>query len=332
MDRPRGDRSARRSLPPSGMTVAAIDIGTNTVLLLVARISADGTILPLLQEQRIPRLGAGVDARRLLLPEAMQRVASVLEEYRSMIRTLPVDTTTVCATSAVRDANNRDEFLGLIRESTGIDVEVLTGEEEALWSFRGAISGTPGIRLATVVDIGGGSTEIISGDEHGINGRLSIDIGAVRLTERFLADDPPTPAQLQECTRAIREGLRPMDTLATAGSTVIGVAGTATTLALLHQGFKKFDQRAVSGYRLPIGGVMELASTLSAMRSTDIARLSSALEGRADIITAGTLILRTIMERLGCSEILVSERGVRYGLALREWERRGGIPAATHRG
>jgi exopolyphosphatase / guanosine-5'-triphosphate,3'-diphosphate pyrophosphatase len=313
------------------MIVASVDIGTNTVLLLVARISDDGTVTPLLYEQRVPRLGKGVDALRRLSPEAMRRVAGVLTEYLTLLKDFPIDATVVCATSAVRDAANRDEFIGFIRETVDLTVEILTGEEEALWTYRGAISGLRGVRRAAVVDIGGGSTEVTVGSETSVTGRVSVDIGAVRLTERILRDDPPTKAQLDECVRTIDEGLKPLAALEVSGSTLIGVAGTATSLALLHQRRREFDRAAVSGYRLPLQAVQELSTRLLAMPSKEIGMLSAVLAGRADIITAGTLILGRVMEKLGKTELLVSERGVRYGIALREWERRNarqGTPGA----
>jgi exopolyphosphatase / guanosine-5'-triphosphate,3'-diphosphate pyrophosphatase len=301
------------------MIVASIDIGTNTVLLLVARIADDGTITPLLYEQRVPRLGKGVDALRRLSPEAMRRVAEVLAEYRGLMKNFPIDSTAVCATSAVRDAANRGEFIDFIMKTVDLTVEVLTGADEALWTYRGAISGLRGVRRAAVVDIGGGSTEVTVGNETSVTGRVSVDIGAVRLTERILRDDPPTPTQLEECVRAIDEGLKPLAALDVSGSTLIGVAGTATSLALLHQGRREFDLAAISGYRLPLQAVEELSTRLMAMPSAEIGLLSAVLAGRADIITAGALILRMVMEKLGNTELLVSERGVRYGLALREW-------------
>jgi exopolyphosphatase/guanosine-5'-triphosphate,3'-diphosphate pyrophosphatase len=185
------------------------------------------------------------------------------------------------------------------------------------------------VRRAVVVDVGGGSTEVTVGNETTITGRVSVDIGAVRLTERVLRDDPPTRAQLLECGRAIDEGLKPLATLDVSGSTLIGVAGTATSLALLHQGRREFDLTAISGYRLPLQAVEELSARLLAMPSGEIGRLSSVLDGRSDIINAGALILLKVMEKLGKAELLVSERGVRYGIALREWERRNAREGAS---
>jgi len=307
------------------MTVAAIDIGTNTVLLLVARVADDGSITPLLAEQRVPRLGKAVDATRRISSDGIERAARVLTEYCSLMKEFRPDATVVCATSAVRDAANREEVLERLGSAATVPVEVLTGEEEAVWTYHGALSGFPETRRATVVDIGGGSTEVTIGDRQGIAARMSIDIGSVRLTERILRDDPPTREQIAECLTAIDDALRPLAALDAARTTLIGVAGTATTLAVLDQGLREFSLAAVSGHRLSLPAVSSLADRLAAMPVREIRSLSDVLEGRADIITAGALILRRTMECLGCREMLVSERGVRYGLVVRAWERARGL-------
>lgn len=306
------------------MTIASIDIGTNTVLLLVARISDDGAITPLAYEQRIPRLGRGVDARRKLGDDSMRRVVQALRELQSIAAPHCPQVTVVCGTSAVRDSANSDEFGALVRRETGLELEVLTGDEEALWTYRGAISGMRAVHRATVVDIGGGSTEITIGDASGVSSKASIDLGSVRLTERILRDDPPTPAQLAEATAWITSEIRNIHGFPVAGTVLIGVAGTATTLALLDQNLRSFRLESVSNYTLTLDAVTRLASRLSRLSVAAIRQLSDVLEGRADIISAGALILRELMAQLGFAQLTVSERGVRYGLILREWERRSG--------
>ncbi|MEK9137819.1 MAG: Ppx/GppA family phosphatase, partial [Bacteroidota bacterium] len=167
------------------MNVGVIDIGTNTVLLLVARLDTSGNITPLVYEQRVPRLGKGVDAEKNLQADSMQRVIGVLKEYRAMMAQHRLATAVVAGTSAVRDAHNKDEFAELVKREVGFDLEVLSGDEEAHWTYRGAISGVPDFQRATVVDIGGGSSEITVGDASSIHNKISLDIGSVRLTERF---------------------------------------------------------------------------------------------------------------------------------------------------
>lgn len=305
------------------MNIAVIDIGTNTVLLLIASMDPSGNITPLVYEQRVPRLGTGVDASKNLAPESMQRVVDVLRTYRSIMSQFALEGTVVCGTSAVRDAINRDEFIALVRKETGFEIEVLSGEDEALWTYRGAISGVPDIQRATVVDIGGGSTEITVGDATSVAERVSLDIGSVRLTERFFKNDPPTHPELEKAIEIIEDELVKAARFNFSSTTLVGVAGTATSLAILDQGLKEFDIRAVTNYTLKLDNVYGLLRTLRSMSAEKILSLSRMMEGRADVITAGVLILREIMAHYKFKEMIVSERGVRYGLAIREWERKG---------
>jgi exopolyphosphatase/guanosine-5'-triphosphate,3'-diphosphate pyrophosphatase len=303
------------------MKLASIDIGTNTVLLLIADVSPAGAVSPLVSEQRIPRLGKGVDAARRLAPESMRRVVDVLSEYRPIIDRHRPDHVTLCATSAVRDAANRGEFVALVKAETGFDVEVLSGDEEARWTYRGAISGLPGASRVAVLDIGGGSTELSLGDAHGPTRSLSMDVGAVRLTERFLASDPPTPEEIAAATRDVRSHLERTKSFDTRGRTLVAVAGTPTSLAILAQALPRFSVDAVTNYPLSRASIAALLKRLSGMPVADIRELSEVMEGRADVIVAGALIMLEIMEMHGFGEAIVSDRGVRYGIVLREWER-----------
>jgi exopolyphosphatase/guanosine-5'-triphosphate,3'-diphosphate pyrophosphatase len=303
------------------MTVAVIDIGTNTVLLLVAEIDREGKIRPLVYEQRVPRLGRGVDAAGALDREAMERVTDVLKEYRGLITRHAPDAIAVCGTSAVRDAANRGEFAHLVREESGFDLEILSGDEEALLTYRGGVSGAESAGRYTVVDIGGGSTEIITGDVRNIDERISLDIGSVRLTERCLRHDPPTGAELEGAIEIVENEIARASRFAFAGSILVGVAGTATSLAVLAQGLKTFNAAAVTNYLLTRETVESLFTTLQRMPSGMIRGLSEAMEGRNDVIVAGTLIAREIMAHFRFDAMRVSERGLRYGVALREAER-----------
>jgi len=305
----------------TAMTFASIDIGTNTVLLLVARIDTTGAMTTLLHEQRIPRLGKGVDARNELADDAITRVITVLTEYREIIDSTAVDRVVVCGTSAVREAANRLQLVERVRREAGFELEVLSGDEEALWAFRGALTGILQGSRCTVIDVGGGSTEVSVGDRYSISERISMDIGSVRITERFFRHDPPTHAELEAAIEVIEDNLQHAARFSFSGSTLVGVAGTATTLAVLAQGLQTFDVRRVSNYRLTRERVEELFRQLRAIPSEKIRGLSSVMEGRHDIITAGTLIVREIMAHFRFEDMVVSERGLRYGLALREWER-----------
>ena len=306
------------------MRVAVIDIGTNTVLLLVAEVGRDGTIRPIVYEQRVPRLGRGVDASGKLAPDAVDRVIAVLQEYRTLITPHAPRATAVCGTSAVRDAADREEFVRRVRNETGFELEVLSGDEEALLTYRGGVSGVPAAPRYTVADIGGGSTEIITGDGGRIDERVSLDIGSVRLTERCLRHDPPTPAELEAAIEIVENEIARASRFPFKGSTLVGVAGTATSLAILAQGLTAFDAGAVTNYLLSRETVESLFRTLRVMPSAMIRTLSSVMEGRSDVIVAGVLIAREIMAHFSFDTMTVSERGVRYGIALREAERTAG--------
>lgn len=304
------------------MIASVIDIGTNTVLLLVAEIDRAGVIHTLEYRQRVPRLGRGVDERKVLQRESMERVVEVLLEYKNVMARYQSDRIAVCATSAARDAANREEFADLVRRRTGFDLEILSGDDEAYWTYRGAISGIEKAEHATVVDIGGGSTELTRGTTAGILGKVSLDVGSVRLTERLLQHDPPLPSEIEAVHGAVSAALGSAPpSFARGPGTLVGVAGTATTLALLAQRRTSFDLAAVSGYVLRKEAVAGLVSQLQKLTGAEILRLGEYMEGRNDILTAGAMILEAVMDFLGASEVIVSERGVRYGIALREREK-----------
>jgi exopolyphosphatase/guanosine-5'-triphosphate,3'-diphosphate pyrophosphatase len=306
-------------LPRQTPVIAAVvDIGTNTVLLLVARVDASGRIETLLDQQRVPRLGQGVDASRKLSDDAMDRVLAVLDEYALLIAPFHPERVVLFGTSAVRDAANREEFSRRVERRTGHRLEVLSGADEARWTFRGGVSGADGEGRFTVIDIGGGSTEISVGDRTGISHHLSLDAGSVRLTERFFRSDPPSEADLEYAISYVEDQIAKAVRFPVSGTTLVGVAGTATTLAALDQEMMDFDVGRIAGYRLRVGRVESMFRDLSRRDSKSILALSNMMRGRNDIITAGALILREMMSHLGFAECVVSERGVRYGIALRE--------------
>jgi exopolyphosphatase/guanosine-5'-triphosphate,3'-diphosphate pyrophosphatase len=307
--------------------IAGIDIGTNTVLLLVADVDERGALSPVLNEQRIPRLGRDVDRKKQIHPSAFDRIGWVVSEFKNLAVQLKAERITACATSAVRDAANRDEFLRHLRSTTGIGVEVLPGEDEAYWSYRGAMSGISSVPRPVVLDIGGGSTEVsFLPPAPGGSGRnslryLSFQLGSVRLTERYLQHDPPTEEEINSVRMEIESRWDGMEDLDGGVYTLVGVAGTVTTLACLDQGLSEFDESRVGGYRLSREHVDRWSGRFSGMKKAEIEALSNATAGRADILTAGVLILSEFMRRYRFNDILVSTRGLRYGLVLREWER-----------
>lgn len=304
------------------MICSCIDVGTNTVLLLVAEISPGGIIRPLLEEARTPRLGEGVDARGCLRPDAMRKTLRAVEDSLRACSSFRGETPGVFGTSALRDAQNGRAFAGLLRRRTGLDLEVLSGREEALLSFRGAVSGLGGPGPWTVLDVGGGSTEVTAGCAGDVRLHASLDVGALRITERFFAHDPPQSAERHAAEDFIEARVRELDPGSAQGAPLVAVAGTATSLAILDQGLRHFSVDAVSGYRLTRGRLEELCTLLQGLPARGIRPLADVMEGRADIIFAGALILRAVLRRLGKNEALVSDRGLRYGIALREWERR----------
>jgi exopolyphosphatase / guanosine-5'-triphosphate,3'-diphosphate pyrophosphatase len=285
------------------MRVAAIDLGTNTTRLLVADVDGD-QIEEVVKRTRITRLGEGVDARRRLLPLPIARVRTCLTEYRQEVESLGAERTLLVATSAVRDAENGEAFLGEIEWSYGFTTRVLTGDEEAELTLRG-VGETDGSTL--VVDIGGGSTELIGAAE-----RISLDIGSVRLTERHLLSDPPTKEELKACAAAVRaalpDGLRP--------ERAIGVAGTITSLAALDLELPEYDLDRVHGHRLTLDGVQRQLARLASMPLAERRQVPALDPDRAPVIVAGAVILREVLAHLGLEEIEASERDILHGAAL----------------
>lgn len=276
------------------MRVAAVDLGTNSTRLLVA--DANGTLEEVVRRLRITRLGEGVDARRKLLPLPIARVRNVLSEYRRELEALGAERTLCIATSAVRDAENGEAFLGEIEWSYGFNTRLLTGVEEAEMTLRGIGALGSG---TLVVDIGGGSTEV---QVVGTNVRESLEVGCVRMTERFGED-----------VQAIRAHVRELLPDLWAGSAV-GVAGTVTTIAALDLGLDEYDPERIHGHRISSEAANEQLARLAAMPVE--ARAEIVEPGRAPVIVAGAAILAEILAFYGLAEIEASERDILHGAAL----------------
>jgi exopolyphosphatase/guanosine-5'-triphosphate,3'-diphosphate pyrophosphatase len=284
--------------------VAAVDLGTNTTRLLVADVDG-GQIREIHRETRITRLGEGVDARRRLLPLPIARVRNALRDYRATAERLGAERVLAVATSAVRDAENGEAFLGEIEWSYGFTTRLVSGDDEAQLTRRGVqpSNGT------LVLDIGGGSTELLLDAFH-----VSLDIGSVRFTERFVRTDPPDSRELEECARAVRAVLA--ERAAIAPERAIGVAGTVTTLAALDPGLDVYDRERVDGHRLSLDGARAQLARLAAL-PLDERRVVPALEPeRAPVIVAGAVILTETLAHFGLEEIEVSERDILDGIAL----------------
>lgn len=295
--------------------VAAIDVGTNSTRLLVAESDARG-FRPLERRMTITRLGQGVDRTRALAPEALRRTLATIADYAATCGEYEVQNLRVTGTSAVRDARNRDEFFLGVRRLTGSDPELLTGDAEARVTFLGATSDLePGPVL--VVDIGGGSTELIYGDKEPER-LVSLDIGCVRLFEKHLASDPPSAAELDalraEVDRSLHGAKGPLNV--TAGTRLVGVAGTVSQLATLKAGVPVYDPDVNHHSVLTHGDVRQLARRLESLTYEQRKQVKGLEPGRVDVIVAGAEILLQVMEAFDAAEVLVSERDILDGLVL----------------
>ena len=300
--------------------VGAIDCGTNTIKLLVADLdAASGNETVLVREMRIVRLGQDVDRTGRLADAAVARTLAAVDEYAALLREHGVDRLRFVATSATRDASNAAEFRAAVNVRLGVEPEVVTGDEEAALSYDGAtrsLQATDLPRPFLVVDIGGGSTELVLGDGT-VAAARSLDIGSVRMTERLMPSDPPTGEEVRAATAAIDEAL---DTLPGFGvdprraGTVVGVAGTVTTVAALLKGLERWDRSAVHHSTFPVGDVHELLERLLGMTTEERVAIHVPV-GRADVIAAGALVLDRVLRRTGSETLLVSDADILDGIA-----------------
>jgi exopolyphosphatase/guanosine-5'-triphosphate,3'-diphosphate pyrophosphatase len=297
--------------------VGVVDLGTNSTRLLVADV-AGGAVTELDRRLTITRLGEGVDARRLLLPAAIARVRNVLTDYRRAIEELGAERTLAFATSAVRDAENGEAFLGEVEWSYGFSTRLLSGDQEALLTFRGVSAGRNLDANSLILDVGGGSTELIVGGPAGVEYHDSLDLGCVRLTERF----PSAPEAAAEHVRATLEELVPPQVRP---RQAIGVAGTVTQLATLDLGLDEEDAEIVHSHRMSMATIEEQAERLAAMPVEEIRRLRGMHPERAPVIVAGAIVVRETLAHFGLSGLEVSERDIMHGAALEAAE----LPAAA---
>ena len=299
------------------MRVAAIDCGTNSIRLLIADADRAG-LTDVVRTMRIVRLGQGVDRTGHLAPEALERTRAALADYAATIREHDAERVRMVATSATRDAANRDEFTEMVLAELGVEPEVITGQQEATLTFAGAAGALddPAGPLL-VVDIGGGSTELVRGADGTIRAH-SMDVGCVRMTERHLRDDPPTAEQIAATiadVRAATEEARsdvPLD----ADLTFVGVAGTVTTVAAIALGLDRYDADAIHGSRITAAAVADVTERLLGMTHAERAALPVMHPGRVDVIGGGALVLRTLVEETGVDAIVASEHDILDGIAL----------------
>jgi exopolyphosphatase/guanosine-5'-triphosphate,3'-diphosphate pyrophosphatase len=298
--------------------VAAIDCGTNSVRLLVADVD---TPVPtdVARRMEIVRLGRGVDKTGRLAPEAIEATRVALADYAAQIRDLGATRTRMVATSATRDAANADEFRSMVERTLGVTPEVVTGEEEAHLSFAGAVQGLPADLAAPylVVDIGGGSTEFVLGTAEPVSA-ISVDIGCVRMTERHLVDDPPTPVQIAAAERDIEAAV---DRALTAvpgrdARTLVGLAGSVTTVTGLALELDRYRPEVIHHARISYEQVATVTADLLAMTRARRLALPVMHPGRADVIGAGALILKVLMRETGQGAVVASEHDILDGICL----------------
>ncbi|MET9127319.1 Ppx/GppA phosphatase family protein [Streptomyces sp. NPDC004528] len=306
--------------------VAAIDCGTNSIRLLVADANpATGELVDLDRRMTIVRLGQGVDRTGRLAPEALERTFAACRDYAAIIKEHGAERLRFVATSASRDAENRDEFVRGVLDILGVEPEVITGDQEAEFSFTGATKELTGrddlAKPYLVVDIGGGSTEFVVGDDH-VRAARSVDIGCVRLTERHLVhagevSDPPAPAEADAIRADIAAALDlaartvPLDE----ARTLVGLAGSVTTVASIALDLAAYDSEAIHHSRIPREKVREITERLLRSTHAERAAIPSMHPGRVDVIAAGALVLLAIMDRTGAAEVVVSEHDILDGIA-----------------
>ena len=297
------------------MRVAAVDLGTNSTRLLVADVE-DGRLDEVARRLKITRLGEGVDERKRLLPAPIARVRNVLTDFRREAEWLGAERTLAVATSAIRDAENGEAFLGEVEWSYGFQTRLLSGHDEAQLTFRGVSAGREVAEDTLVIDIGGGSTELVVGGPDGLCLHDSLDIGGVRLTERFLHSDPPSDEELDACGAAVRELLAERVPADMRPRTAIGVAGTITSITALDLGLAAYDPDQVHGHCLSREGVQTQLERLAALPLAERREVPALDPDRAPVIIAGTVILREVLDHFGLDALEASERDILDGAAL----------------
>lgn len=301
--------------------VAALDCGTNSLRLLVADLEED-RMIDVVRRMEVVRLGEGVDRTGRLAPGALARTFAVLDEYAAMIAGLGVRAIRMVATSATRDAANREEFVSGVAARLGVAPEVVSGDEEAALSFAGAtreLRGQSGIEPPyLVVDIGGGSTEFVLGDQSGPSAARSVDIGCVRMTERHLVDDPPSAVQIDAARKDIEDAIewaREVVPL-TDARTMIGLAGSVTTVVALALGLDHYEPERIHHAQVSASDVHRVTAQLLAATRAERAALPVMHPGRVDVIGGGALVLDTILRRIGFDAVVASEHDILDGIAF----------------
>ncbi|MGI8677856.1 MAG: exopolyphosphatase [Jatrophihabitans sp.] len=312
--------------------VAAIDCGTNSIRLLIADV-IDGQLTDVVRELQIVRLGQDVDRTGRLAAGALERTRLALADYAESIRTHGAERVRMVATSATRDAENRADFVEMVQGELGVEPEVISGHDEAALSFAGAVSvlpADPGVLL--VADIGGGSTELVRGGDGPIRAH-SMNVGCVRLTERHLHDDPPTPTQIEAVVADVETAIvvARSDVRLEAGVPFVGVAGTVTTVVGIALGLPAYDSAVIHGARITAAQIEDVVDRLSRMTRAERAALPVMHPGRVDVVVGGALVLRTLVRQIGVHEVVASEHDILDGIALAAASEREAAHAVSRR-
>jgi len=296
------------------MIIASIDLGTNTVLLLIAEVNQiTGKIVPLLSEYRMPRIGKGLKPGESISDKKIAVLFAVLADYKSLIEEYKCDEILVTATNALRIASNAIDIKKQIKSRFSLDIDIISGDQEAEFAFLGALSGTSENQNSLVIDIGGGSTELIFGSHNNISFKKSFQIGSVSATEKFLLNTPPSQYELDNLINELVKIFSEIKNRSKPDK-VTAIAGTPTTLVCMKNNLKDFDESIVEGSKLNRNELLNLIGIMIKLTPEQIRiKFGSVMNGREDIILAGAIILKSLMELIELDEITVSSRGIRYG-------------------
>ncbi|MGK9369020.1 Ppx/GppA phosphatase family protein [Melioribacter sp. Ez-97] len=298
------------------MTIASIDLGSNTVLLLIAEVK-NSEIITIKNYYRAPRISKNLNKGEPFPEENIARLYETLDEYQSIIEKYKCETVLAAATNAFRIASNGGQIASEINEKYGWKLNILTGEEEARLSFLGSAYPFEDERSKSLIDIGGGSTEIISGNKTEILYRKSFPVGVVYLTEKYLKHNPPLDSELSAMEKETADIFNELKSVQDLGEYTIAIAGTPTTLACIKKNIKIYDEKIVDNTILNFNDISQLYDCLKTMKSKEILEnFGQVVEGREDLITSGAGILKVFMEVTGIRELRVNSRGLRYGLIL----------------
>ena len=299
------------------MIVASIDIGTNTVILLIADVDlSTSKITPMVNETRMPRIGKGVIRSGFISSEKLEMLYSILEDYDILIKNNNCERIIVSGTNAFRLAHNTPDIVKEIKKKFDYNLNVISGEDEANFAFLGAISNMKNLSDTLVIDIGGSSTEIIYGNKNKITSKKSLQIGSVVATEKYLIHSPPLDSEVKKLQKVLLNQIKSIN-LSEKPKQVIAVAGTATTIACMILELKKFQEEMVNNFNINLTVLNQLIYTIRKFSSFDILKnYGDVLNGREDIILAGSYILQLLMSLLDIEKVIVSTRGIRYGAIL----------------